>query len=416
MAGLPATGCGVGSADGKVQLKLVAVEYGSVAGTGSTTRYWKDVVAAFALRHPRISVDVTSVRSDNATEKINRMVRAGEAPDIAHVPAFASYATRGAIYRADEVLSLPVLADFEQSIATAGEQNRVQYGMPVSASVFRLYYNKDLFESAGLDPEDPPQNWEDLRAAAEALHDAGVPVPFALPLGHDDAYAEATMWMISGGGGLSGSLGSYTINSPVNVDTFAWLRDELVGPGLTGSGDPARTPRDEIEERFAAGEVGLVTANTLLMGRVGTSVRYGTTTMPGTEEPVLSTLGDATWVVAFNDRDHRDDINTFLDFVFTTDAVTGFAERHGLLPTTRAASDALSASESAEDRLLQPFLDELPGAQFYPMGKSSWATVAAALAKEIGEAVQPGSNPERILSGLQRQAEEADEASEIAAS
>lgn len=43
------------------------------------------------------------------------------------------------------------------------------YGLPFETDVRILYYNKTAFEQAGLDPEDPPETWEELWAAADAL-------------------------------------------------------------------------------------------------------------------------------------------------------------------------------------------------------------------------------------------------------
>ena len=43
------------------------------------------------------------------------------------------------------------------------------YGVPFQNSTPLLYYNKDEFKAAGLDPEKPPQNWQELAAVAEKL-------------------------------------------------------------------------------------------------------------------------------------------------------------------------------------------------------------------------------------------------------
>jgi multiple sugar transport system substrate-binding protein len=47
-------------------------------------------------------------------------------------------------------------------------------GVPIGGQGVIWYYNKALFEQAGLDPEAPPQTWADFAAAADALKDAGI--------------------------------------------------------------------------------------------------------------------------------------------------------------------------------------------------------------------------------------------------
>ena len=102
-----------------------------------------------------------------------------------------------------------------------------------------LFYNKKLFAKAGI--TEPPTTWDRARRTdAELLKAHGVKIPFALPLGPEEAQAEALMWMLSGGGGYTDSVGKYTIDSAENIETFDWLAENLVGKGLT-SPDPRRS-------------------------------------------------------------------------------------------------------------------------------------------------------------------------------
>ena len=45
--------------------------------------------------------------------------------------------------------------------------------MPLNSSTPMMYYNKDAFKKAGLDPEKPPKTWAEVRAAAKKLVDSG---------------------------------------------------------------------------------------------------------------------------------------------------------------------------------------------------------------------------------------------------
>ncbi|NQT58986.1 MAG: extracellular solute-binding protein [Bacteroidetes bacterium] len=52
-------------------------------------------------------------------------------------------------------------------------------GLPVTVQGWVWYYNKELFVKAGLDPENPPESWDDFLAACESLQNAGIiPVGF----------------------------------------------------------------------------------------------------------------------------------------------------------------------------------------------------------------------------------------------
>src|SRR5579875_2102862 len=43
------------------------------------------------------------------------------------------------------------------------------YGLPYETDIRVLYYNKDQFKAAGLDPNKPPKNWDDLWSYADKL-------------------------------------------------------------------------------------------------------------------------------------------------------------------------------------------------------------------------------------------------------
>lgn len=58
---------------------------------------------------------------------------------------------------------------WEKNITNYYAVDGVQYSMPFNSSTPILIYNKDAFKAAGLDPENPPKTYEELKAAAKAL-------------------------------------------------------------------------------------------------------------------------------------------------------------------------------------------------------------------------------------------------------
>ncbi len=64
-------------------------------------------------------------------------------------------------------------AEFLPRALLAYQTEGVQWSMPFNVSDPILYYNKRIFEAAGLDPEVPPSSIEDLRTASQAIVDSG---------------------------------------------------------------------------------------------------------------------------------------------------------------------------------------------------------------------------------------------------
>lgn len=399
------SGCGVGGDSSDVTLTLVAADYGNGAAD-SSKKYWAGLVERYETDHPDVDIDVSVYSWNDVDRKVKEMVDAGSPPDMAQIGAYADYASQGLLYRAGDLLSIPVQADFLSQLSGAGELNSVQYGMPFAASTRLLFYNKSLFAEAGLTP---PETWDELVECAEALKANGVKFPYALPLGPEEAQAETLQWLLSGDGGYTDIGGTYGIDSTENVETFSWLRDELVGKGLTGPVAPGKLDRAKAFQAFAAGDVGMLNGHPSLMGMAKKKgVKYGMVPIPGADGETPSTLGVADWMMAFEKNGHRDEIGDFLDFVYSEGNVLDFSREYDLLPVTNSASRAMAAS--GQDKELKPFLDQLPLSQLYPVGKTSWAAVNAAIKQKIGRAVEPGGSPEDVLGELQAAAARADNA------
>ncbi|XCW06665.1 extracellular solute-binding protein [Streptomyces sp. HUAS MG47] len=406
--GLTATlaGCGATGAKGDVTLTLVAADYDLVGGD-STEKYWAGLTAAYEAKHPGVDIDVRIESWDDVDRVVAELADAGRAPDIAQIGAYADHAARDRLYTADELLSVPVQANFLGPLISAGEMKRVQYGMPFVASTRLLFYNKRLFADAGI--AEAPTTWDELAAAARKLKREKVPYPFALPLGPEEAQAETMMWLLAGGNGYTDDGGRYVIDSDANVSTFRWLKDELVDKGLTGPVAPGKLNRKAAFAAFSRGEVGMLNGHPSLMKEAAKQgVDVGMVPLPGRDQEPRASMGVADWIMAFKQNGHRKEIGEFLNFVFDDANVLKFAGENGLLPSTVSASVAMGSDP--EHAALAPFLRALPNSRLYPVGKTSWAQVSEQVKKNIGRAVDPAGSPDAVLSTIGREATTAEDA------
>ncbi|WP_093775479.1 extracellular solute-binding protein [Streptomyces sp. yr375] len=400
-------GCGLVGGPDDVTLRLVAADYGDSAAN-SSKKYWDRLVKAYEKDHPGVTVDVTVYSWNDVDAKVKAMVDAGDAPDLAQIGAYADYAADDLLYKAGDVLSIPVEADFVSQLANAGEVRGVQYGMPFASSTRLLFYNKTLFAKAGLTP---PTTWAQLAQAAKALKAEGVKYPYALPLGSEEAQAETLQWLLSGGGGYTQTVSSYSLDSAENVATFDWLKNKLVGKGLTGPVAPGELNRAAAFAAFAKGEVGMLNGHPSLMKTAESKgVQFGMVPMPGVAGPSKTALGVADWMTAFRKNGHAEQIGDFLDFVYNEKNVLAFSREYNLLPVTNSASEVMSTAEQDAD--LRPFLAELPLSETYPVGRTTWAKVSAEIKKRIGRAVTAKGNPADVLGELQATATTLDSATE----
>ncbi|UUU34192.1 extracellular solute-binding protein [Streptomyces sp. CA-210063] len=395
------SGCG-GNTDaesGTVSLTVVATNYGDSVHKNSEG-YWGRVALAFGAEHPGIDVNVEVYAPDEVDEKVAELVEQGEAPDIVQTDSYSEYAARDLLYSADDVLSVPVQASFVPSLAKAGEMDRAQYGLPFTASTRLLYYNKDLFRRANLNP---PETWGQLLAAARVLKAQGVKYPIAVPLGPQEAEAETLMWLLAGDGGYTDTTNSYDIASAANVATLTWLKENLVGEGLTGPVAPGELNRGTAVDAFLTGDVAMVNGPLSLIRQIedsSDSVSYGTVPLPSRDGKETPTMGTADWVIAFKNDDRRDAIGQFLDFLYSDKYVIEQAAEYELLPVTTSAADTMRADKKHQSQWNG--LDTLQNLRLYPVAETNWSEVATAIREQIGGAVTPDGNPKAVLESIAR--------------
>jgi len=127
----------------------------------------------------------------------------------------------------------------------------VLWPMPFNTSNPIMYFNKDMFTKAGLDPEKPPTTFAELKSAAEKLK-AVVPTPIALKL--DPWYLE--QWLavdnepyVNNDNGRSKPATEVEFNNDSGIEIFSFL-DELHDAGLLQT-----YPRDGFDNLLAMGQL-----------------------------------------------------------------------------------------------------------------------------------------------------------------
>lgn len=406
---VPLSGCGSPAGDDGdgTTLRLVAAEYGD-SSANSSKAFWDKATADFTASHPGIKVEVQLLPWADIDREVSRMVKAGNAPDMALMGSYSDFAAQGKLYSADELLSVTAEANFLQPLAEAGSVGSTLYGLPFVASSRLLFYNQALFTKAGVSAA--PKTWSDLKAAAKALKDKGVKYPYAMPLGPEEAHAEAMIWELSNGGGYVDSSGNLSLASEQNVYTFRWIRENLVTPGLLGPTPPSQLNRADAFSAFLRGEVGMLNGYPSLLHEArAKGITVEAVSMPVSDslgrEETPPTVGVADWMMAFKQNGKREQIGTFLEFVYQDKTLSDFAGRYHLLPSTVSASR--TPAGGGLDSTDVQFLTALRGAQLYPVNNPSWVTVSDTIKRNIGRAVDPSGDPKSVLEDIATKATEA---------
>ena len=176
--------------------------------------------------------------------------------------------------------------DFNANSLDTGRIGEDLYSLPFQNSLYYMYWNKDLFEKAGLDPETPPQNFEEWTQMAAKITD---PDSNVYGSGLFMAYGNQEMCLMQQKGGLAveqQSDGKYKVNIEGNEgykEYLEWMK------ALYTNGDNPQ--ENEIDSMFKAGQIGImVNGPWLAPGADESGVNFGMCKIFG-QEPLGDVAG-----------------------------------------------------------------------------------------------------------------------------
>lgn len=138
----------------------------------------EDLIEAFEAEHPGIRVESQYVPTgDGLIQKLVTSVQSNTAPDVSwiHTDFLDKLVLAGAIYRMDTFIDGPnglspaEVDDFFPALLQNASWRDTLYALPMEATSLALVYNREMFRQVGLDPDRPPQNWEELFDFARRL-------------------------------------------------------------------------------------------------------------------------------------------------------------------------------------------------------------------------------------------------------
>ena len=134
------------------------------------------IVDDFNRTHDDVKVKMTAIPDAQYITKLATAIRGRHVPDIVDVDDINS--TLLAYHEALTDLTplvrrLPYRNRLSHAHAELATYHGRQYGVPYLADISVLYYNKQLFRRAGLDPNQPPRTLEEVLSAARKIHALG---------------------------------------------------------------------------------------------------------------------------------------------------------------------------------------------------------------------------------------------------
>jgi multiple sugar transport system substrate-binding protein len=132
-------------------------------------------VKQFEEAHPGVTFEVTNIPFDGMEPKILTSLATETAPDIARVDVafLPKLAIRGALQQLDGYGIADLAKELRPVALSSCVVDGKTYGLPDQVNGLCLFYNRELFAQAGLDPDDPPNDWDEFAQYAVKLTDLG---------------------------------------------------------------------------------------------------------------------------------------------------------------------------------------------------------------------------------------------------
>lgn len=391
----------------------VTITWWHNSNTSPGMDYYEQVAADFEADNPGVTIEISAMQHEDMLTKLDAAFQADEAPDI--------YMERGGGELAAHVAA-GLTKDISESAAdtidkiggsVAGWQvDGKTYGLPFSLGVVGFWYNKSLFEQAGI--TETPTNWSEMDEAVAKLKAAGIE---PISVGAGDKWPAAHYWYYfalreCSQDVLAEAVTSLDFQDPCFVkageDLEKVIATEPFNAGFLST--PAQSGPTSASGLLATGKVAME-----MQGHWEPGVMQGLTedgqglgedtgwfAFPavdgGAGDQTAALGGGDAWAVS---EDAPDQAVDFVEYLLSDEVQKGFAENDMGLPTNPTASQYVSDPALAT---LLKVRDDAPYVQLY-FDTAFGPAVGGAMNDEIALLFAGEATPQDIVDATQAAAD-----------
>lgn len=322
------------------------------------------LIEQFEAENPDITVVHTTFPYADYQTKVAAASIAGIGPDVVQL----FYGWLDNFVNAGIVQPLPRDAFPHEMIETeffpiveAMKRDGEYYGLPTAVRSLALFYNKTLFEEAGLDPENPPQTLEEFVAAAEQtvqFDSAGNMISAGLAMdmaGQDHQWWREVLVRQFGGEPYADNYRTVTYDSEAGLEALQFYIDLQTEHEVGQVGF-----MDEAQAAFRAGRAAMTIDGTFRLGSFETidSFEWGVTELPANAEGMRSNYASywANAITAQAEGEELEAATKFLAYISSPEAMELWLDVVGELPARR---EVALTEENLSDPIYGPFLRAL---------------------------------------------------------
>ena len=330
-----------------------------------------EAIAEFQAQNPDIRVEQIIVGWGDAHSQYTNSLIVGMAPDIVLLggPWAPEFQRMGAFAPVDQYVSEEILNNFLESAIAPVRDGEPIYGLPWEGAPWGLFYRKDLFEQAGLDPEKPPTTWEELLEYAKALTTDDC-CGLMFPAGSWEATDYFMPWMRQAGNPLEdyvdGVWKSY-FSSESGLEAINFYVDLIHKHGVTPS-KIVSMDWEDVKNAFVSGQAammfnGMWVINVILESNPELEGKWGTAMYPAGPGG-LAVYGYPNYLHISEQSRNKEAAGAFLEFLMDSSDGMSYAEEIAITISSLFWTNSFLELPYAQDELIAPFAESLKVARF----------------------------------------------------
>ncbi|WP_299445403.1 ABC transporter substrate-binding protein [uncultured Phycicoccus sp.] len=343
---------------------------GGGSGSSNTIEFWSNhpgnsktveqqIITAFQKENPDLTVKLVDAGKnyEEVAQKFNAALAGGQQPDVIVVSdvTWFNFALNKQLTPLDELLASAGVdtGDYVDALYNDYTFDDGHFALPYSRSTPLFYYNKDLWQKAGLEDRGP-KDWDEFKEWSEALKGAVGSDRFALELADGSNYLD---WyfqnMAWGYGGAYSQEWTPTFSDPGTVKAGRFLQD-LAKSGVVKFN---ATP----EADFSAGLAACILQSTGSLGGISKDATFevGTAFLPGTDN--CPTGGAGVAVPASISDERKANAVKFAEFLTNAQNTVTFTQATGYMPVRKSAVELPEeVSYLEENPNAKTAIDQLP--------------------------------------------------------
>lgn len=301
--------------------------------SGTQGKFIEGLVDKYNKSQPNVTVEVIFQGSyADIAQKLTAAITAKTMPDIAQMGGAPTLGDSGAIVPVADLMSATDRADIYDGFWDYNKFQGKIVTMPFNNSVPMLYYNKDLFVAAGLDPNKPPTTWDELVTAAKALTKEG---QWGFNTHTDTHWYFSAMMLQNGGKILSDDGKKVVYNGPEGIEALQLWGDLVNKHKVMPPNQHATAGAD-----FVAGKVGMImrSSSTLVTIEKDAKFKVGAAPLP-CKKTCSEPLGGASLVIFKTTAEKQKAAWEFAKWMTSSENSVDLFLQTGYVPIRKSVSD-----------------------------------------------------------------------------